>query len=200
VQVGSIQLLGGEGGTRDSRNFLVTCSRPLCWIASLAAVVLLLPGCDDSDNTAVFDFSTQSLCDWFSPEEIDAIVTSTYRELGVPLDPGDGMDRRQDNNSDCFWSEPLVTLSEWEGGSDWAGTTYESHPALGDSVLVSTRNPGSYGLMNGIEALLRVDGHAEPLWFGHSTGTLGNDVETINILGFTIANKMLQQMGWIDGD
>jgi hypothetical protein len=145
-----------------------------------------------------FDFNTQSLCDWFSPEQIDAIVTSTYEQYGIPLDPERTMDQRQDQHSDCFWSEPLVTLSQWENTSAWNGTTFESHPALDNSVLVSIGEPaGSYGLMHGISALLKVEGHAEPLWFGHSTGTL-RDVETINTLGLTIANKMLQQMGWIE--
>ena len=145
-----------------------------------------------------FDFNTQSLCHWFSPEQIDAIVTSTYEQYGIPLDPERTMDQRQDQNSDCFWSEPLVTLSQWEDTSPWNGTTFAPHPALDNSVLVSIGEPaGSYGLMHGISALLKVEGHAEPLRFGHSTGTL-RDVETINTLGLTIANKILQQMGWIE--
>lgn len=108
------------------------------------------------------------------------------------------MDQRQDQNSDCFWSEPLVTLSEWDATLTWDGRPFEPHPPLDDSVLVSIHEPGSYGLMHGIGALLTVDGHAEPLWFGHSTGTFRDDVDTINTLGLTIANKMLQQMGWIE--
>lgn len=108
------------------------------------------------------------------------------------------MDQRQDQNSDCFWSEPLVTLSEWDATLTWDGRPFEPHPPLDDSVLVSIHEPGSYGLMHRIGALLTVDGHAEPLWFGHSTGTFRDDVDTINTLGLTIANKMLQQMGWIE--
>jgi hypothetical protein len=145
-----------------------------------------------------FDFSTQSLCDWFSPNDIDAIVTSTYEAVGVPLNAGGEMNQRQDQNSDCFWYEPLVTLSEYDAAFTWDGGPFEPHSALDDSILVSIRAPGSYGLMHGVDALLKVEGHAEPLWFGHSTGTLRDDVETINTLGLTIANKMLQQMGWIE--
>ena len=55
---------------------------------------------EESDQA--FDFSAQSLCDWFSSEVVDAIVTSTYEELGVPLDPVDEMLQRQDQNFDCF--------------------------------------------------------------------------------------------------
>ena len=146
-----------------------------------------------------FDFSTQSLCDWFSPEDIDAIVTSTYEEFGVPLDPGLEMDRVEGQNSDCGWAWPVVTLSERHEPVDWAGTTLAPHPALGDSVLVSIHEPGFYGMMTGLDALLRVDGHPEPLWFGHTTPeSVSGDVETINTLGLTIANEMLKGMGWIE--
>ena len=145
-----------------------------------------------------FDFSTQGPCDWFSPADIDVIVTSTYEAVGVPLDLGGEMDQRQDQNSDCFWSEPLVTLSGWDARYTWDGGPFEPHSALDDGVLVSIRQPGSAGLMHGIGALLTVDGHDEPLFFGHATGTYRDDVDTINTLGLTIANKMLQQMEWIE--
>jgi hypothetical protein len=145
-----------------------------------------------------FDFSTQRLCDWFSPTDIDAIVTSTYEAVGVPLDPRGEMDQREDQNSDCFWAEPLVTFSEWDSRYTWDGGPFEPHPALDDRVLVSIHQPGSFGLMHGIEALLTVDGHAEPLWFGHATSTYRDDVDTINTIGLAIANEMLQQMGWIE--
>ena len=146
-----------------------------------------------------FDFATQSLCDWFSPADIDAIVTSTYEELGVPLDPRDEMEQREGQNSDCYWAWPVVTLSERHEPVDWAGTTGAQHPALDDSVVVSIHEPGFYGLMTGLDALLRVDGHPEPLWFGHATPeSVSGDVETINTLGLSIANKMLKKMGWIE--
>ena len=146
-----------------------------------------------------FDFSTQSLCDWFSPEDIDTIVKSTYEEVGVPLDPRDEMEQREGQNSDCYWADPIVTLSERHEPVDWAGTTHAQHPALDDSVLVSIHEPGFYGMMTGLDALLRVDGHPEPLWFGHTTPeSVSGDVETINTLGLTIANKMLKEMGWIE--
>jgi hypothetical protein len=187
-------------------------------MASLVTVLLLLPGCDDSDNIAAdtmlaetpttaapttadagepFDFSTQSLCEWFSPEEIDEIVTSTYEDLGVRLDPSDEMDQRQDENSDCFWASPLVSLAHEEefGPSN----PFVPHPALDESVRVSTEADGSYGLTDGTDAFLMVDGQDERLRFGHTTpGSIDNDVEMINTVGLTIANKMLQQMGWVD--
>ena len=147
----------------------------------------------------VFDFSTQSLCDWFSPEEIDAIVTSTYKELGVPLDWGDALDRRQDETSDCFWAPPLVWLHHNEEIE--LRRPFVQHPALNESVRVSIEGDGSFGLMYGIAGVLRIDGHPEQLWFGHATNdNLIGNVEMINTIGLTIANKMLQQMGWIDSD
>ncbi|MGI9642678.1 MAG: hypothetical protein ACR2N9_07830 [Acidimicrobiia bacterium] len=146
-----------------------------------------------------FDFSTQSLCDWFSPEEIDAIVVATYEEAGVPLDPEAELDQRDGQNSDCHWSWPVVTLSEWEDSFDWDGTAFAAHPALDNSVQASIGNPpGTYGLMNGVSALLTVDGHPESLWFGHGGFHERYDVETRNTVGLTIANEMLIEMGWIN--
>jgi len=174
-------------------------------MASLA-IVLLLAGCDGSNDTAApttadagvaFDFSTQSLCDWFSPEEIDEIVTSTYEDLGVRLDPSDEMDQRQEENSDCFWASPLVSLAHEEELEP--SHPLVPHPALDESVRVSIEGDGSYGLTYGIDALLMVDGHDEELRFGHATPhSIDNEVEMINTVGLTIANKMLQQMGWVD--
>jgi hypothetical protein len=175
------------------------CSRSLCWIVSLTAVLLFLVGCDDSDNTAVFDFSTQSLCDWFSPEEIDEIVTSTYEELGVQPVP-ERLIQIQDATSDCYWGgDTMVGLSHQD---EWTlPAPFTSHAALDDSVSVSTEGNGLYIFSPGIAALLIVDGHDEQLWLGHEIPyNVDGDVEMINTVGLTIANKMLQQMGWVDSN
>jgi hypothetical protein len=179
--------------------------------AAAAAVVLLVLlggtgwlfggyGTDVAGEPVPFDFASDSLCEWFSPEEIHAIVASTYMELGVPLDPTDQMRQMHDENSDCYWTYPLVSLSLDE--SRVPSGPFESHPALDESVRVSYVSDGSYGLMFGVDVILTVEGHSEQLWFGHATSVddLGVGVPTVNTLGLTIANKMLQQMGWIDSD
>ena len=75
------------------------------------------------------------------------------------------------------------------------------HPALDESVRVSIQGDVYYGLTDGIEAALTIDGHPEQLRFGHATfDHLSGDVELINTLGLTIANEMLKEMGWIDGN
>jgi len=147
-----------------------------------------------------FDFLTEDLCEWFSPEEIQAIIASTYMELGVPLDPTDQMQQMHDENSDCYWAYPLVSLSV--DASRVPSGPFESHPTLNESVQVSYLSDGSYGLMFGVDVILTVEGHSEQLSFGHATSVndLGVDVPTVNTLGLTIANKMLQQMGWIGTD
>jgi hypothetical protein len=194
-------------------------SRTPGWVALLAVVALLLAGCDGSDEagadttlaattaapatttTAVesFDFSTQDVCDWFSPEQIDAIVRSTYEAVGVPLDPSHMMRREQRNYTDCFFAEPVVSLIAIDGSLVLDDAPFEAHPSLNDSVRVAIPTPGIHGYdIEGISAVLEVDGHAELLSFGHTTIGLGDDVETINTLGLTIANEMLKQMGWIE--
>ena len=125
-------------------------------------------------------------------------MTSTYEELGVPLDPGYEMDQEQ-AYTDCFWAEPLVSLSAIDGALVWDGGPFEAHPALDDSVRVSIERPGFSGYdIEGVGAVLKVDGHAELLFFVHTTDGLGDDAETINTLGLTIANEMLKDMGWIE--
>lgn len=155
-------------------------------------------GTDVVSEPVVFDFASDSLCEWFSPEEIQSIVASTYTEWGVPLDPTDQMQQIHDENSDCYWAYPVVSLSVDE--SRVPSGPFESHPALDESVQVSHLSDGSYGLAFGVDVILTVEGHPEPLWFGHATAVddLGVDIPTVNTLGLTIANKMLQQMGWID--
>ena len=73
------------------------------WVFAVTAAVVVLVvlggtgwlfggyGTDVVGEPVVFDFASDSLCEWFSPEEIQAIVSSTHMELGVPLDPTDQM-------------------------------------------------------------------------------------------------------------
>jgi hypothetical protein len=144
-----------------------------------------------------FDFSTQDLCEWFSPEDITQIVASTYEELGVPpMSEALDLDEAQDQNSDCAWvGGALVTLSH--NDERRPVESFKPHAALDDTVRASIRGNGNLGLTDGVDALLIVDGHDEQLSFGHATPErLSDDVEMINSVGLTIANKMLQQMGW----
>jgi hypothetical protein len=142
-----------------------------------------------------FDFSTQDLCKWFSSEDITQIVASTYEELGVPP-MSEALNEAQDQNSDCAWvGGALVTLSH--NDERRPVESFKQHAALDDTVRVSIQGNGNYGLTDGLEALLIVDGQDEQLWFGHATPErLHADVEMITTVGLTIANKMLQEMEW----
>ncbi len=106
------------------------------------------------------------------------------------------MTRSQDMNFDCFWSgDGLVGLMVNDG--QVPSGPFESHPSLDETARMSILNNGSYGLMEGVEALLVVDGHDEQLRFGHAVAsTLGQRLA--NTVGLTIANTMLQEMGWIE--
>jgi len=164
-------------------------------------VLLLVSAGSCGDSSDVFDFSSQDLCEWFSAAEITQIVTSTYEDLNVQPLP-DALVQSHDQNSDCFWAgDALVTLSQNDELRAWR--QFERHAVLDDRIHVSIQGDGNYGLMWGIDALLTIDGHDEQLWFGYATpgtvpGVLSNDVEMINTVGLTIANKMLQDMGWTD--
>lgn len=155
------------------------------------------------EPTEAFDFSTQDLCDWFSADDINRIVASAYGEHWIP--PSEQMTRSQDMDFDCLWSgDGLVWLTVNDG--QIPSGPFESHPSLDETAQMSILNYGSFGLMEGFEALLVVDGHDEQLRFGHAfASTLGRDKlptrsgsELANTIGLTIANKMLQEMGWIE--
>jgi len=96
--VGSVELLGGEGGTRET-GFLIMCSRCLRWIASIAAVVLLLPGCGNTDDT----ISTE------------AEVLSTVEGFGAAVNAYDTEAIRDYVTDDCTWQStgPVQTLDEY---------------------------------------------------------------------------------------
>jgi hypothetical protein len=183
------------------------CSRSLCWVASLAAVVLLLPGCDNSDDTAAFDFSRQSLCDWLSPEEMDEIVKSTFEELGVQPLPEEHF-QSQGGDSGCSWQGDTWVGLSLKDGPNFPDSSGVPHAALDDSVRARIEVDGRYGFFDGTDAFLFVDGHDEQLHFEHSipdnfggdVGTINGDVEMIKTVGLTIANKMLQQMEWVESD
>ena len=169
-------------------------------LPTILLVLLLVSAgsCDGSPD--VFDFSSQDLCEWFSAEEITQIVSSTYEELGAQPVPEEHFQGQGQTPDDCWWDgDTEVVLSHQD---EWALLVpFVSHAALDDSVSVSTEGDGNYIFATGIAALLIVDGHDEQLWFGHAIShNFDGDVEMINTVGLTIANKMLQQMGWVDSN
>jgi hypothetical protein len=154
----------------------------------------LAPG----DSVEAFDFSTQDLCEWFSADDITRIVASAYEEHGS-TPPSEPMTRSQDMNFDCFWSGGglvLLTMNDGQLPSEPFG----SHPSLDETAHMLILNYGSFGLTDGVEALLEVDGHKEQLRFGHAVAHTPEDIELTNAIGLTIANTMLQEMGWTDAE
>ena len=58
------------------------------------------------ESDQAFDFSPQSLCDWFSPEDIDAIVARAYEDNDAsPIPPPfeEGASSSDSRYSDCWW-------------------------------------------------------------------------------------------------
>lgn len=147
----------------------------------------------------VFDLAAHDLCDWFSPEEINEIVTSAYEQHGVEAS-GESMTRRQDRYNACFWSgNGVVVLGVDNDDRPVPDASFERHPSLDDSVRAATYGDGSYGLTWGLDALIEVDGRDEQLRFGHIVWEAAErDIEMTNSVGLTIVNTMLHEMGWLN--
>jgi hypothetical protein len=75
------------------------CSRYLRWIASVAAVVLLLPGCGNTDDTGA----------------TEAEVLSTVEGFGAAVNAYDTEAIREYVTDDCTWQStgPIQTLDEY---------------------------------------------------------------------------------------
>jgi ketosteroid isomerase-like protein len=78
------------------------CSRCLRWIASVAAVVLLLPGCGNADDADDAD-------------DAEAEVLSTVEGFGAAVNAYDTEAIREYVTDDCTWQStgPVQTLDEY---------------------------------------------------------------------------------------
>ena len=153
-----------------------------------------------------FDFSTQSLCDWFSPEDIDAIVARAYEDNDAsPIPPPfeDGSSAAEH----CWWhsgdistvglavivSETFIDYDE-DGPID---DRWRPHSALSEGVYVDREEVvvGSHDDFEpGVELRLLVEGREHPLEYWHKVPP-GFDGDADAVLA--IADEMLRSMGWV---
>jgi hypothetical protein len=157
-----------------------------------------------------FDFSTQSLCDWFSPEEIDTIVARAYEDndaspIPPPFEEGaSSADSRY--RGGCWWHSgdiSTVGLAAIRTGPffdyDADGPIDERwrpHPALSEGVYVDQEVVvGSHDdYVPGVELRLLVDGQELAVEYWHRVPP-GFDGDADAVLA--IADEMLRSMGWV---
>jgi len=161
-----------------------------------------------------FDFATDDPCQWFTPEEINEIVTDAYIAHGVAPPDHSVLDCEPwpDDFDTLTNLEVLNPLESWMRGSeDPEGYTTDplaSEPVAGLDPAIRVRNlsQGCVAYTVGVNAELLVDGHVEILTFTHLNLTDGDagissnrcDAEAINPIGLTVAESMLRRLGWIE--
>lgn len=183
-------------------------------------VVALLGACgsgDSSDSAATtessapkptFDFATDSLCDWFTADDMNEIVAVAQQRAGTAYD------FKAFNSCDMLWraEEPSSPeLSVWFAldplGVEPRWTPYEEpnpdefvgHSLLDDEVTYQTRGY-QFAWKAGLDGFLQVDGHEdEILYFGLAvhTGAGTNEYEE---LGLAMVNEVLERMNWINSN
>lgn len=162
-----------------------------------------------------FDFSTDSVCDWFSAEDMNQIVATAQKRVGTKLVVAPFQAGDCDEGELHMWvawppsgnSDVIVVLTPVANGVDsgWERTTepddFVGHHLLDDTVTYGNLERLVWYLP-GMAADFRVDGHEdEVLWFAlllPGTSGPGPSDDRHELLGFAVADAMLRDMNWID--
>jgi hypothetical protein len=197
-------------------------------------VVALLGACgsDDSSDSAVttessapkpvFDFATDSLCDWFTPDDMNEILAVAQQGIGTdydfksftscdtmwraeePSSPGDavlfmlepaGVERRQVPPQPGRVDPPPEQMIDPPDPDDFV-------PWGPGSSLMATSYAWEFEGKPGVQGFLLVpgDGHQdEPLYYGVAFDiTEGTETfETTDKLGIEMVHEVLERMNWI---
>ena len=200
--------------SRGHRRVLLAAAAVLV-VALIGLGIWFATGEQDSPGEE-FDFATDSMCDWFTAEDMDRIVASAQEKVGTTLAvaPFQAADCLEGETPPMWVAAPpsgdddvLVVLTPVASGVDsgWERTTepgdFAEHELLDTSV--------TYGNVEhlvwytpGMAADLRVEGHEdEVLWFAlllpSTSGPAPSDPQH-ELLGFAVADAMLREMNWVD--
>jgi hypothetical protein len=186
--------------------------------ALVVAALLGACGSDDSSDSAVttessapkpvFDYATDSLCDWFTSDDMDEILAVAQQRAGTAyefkaFDSCDMMWRAEEPSSPGFrvWFglEPLGVEPRWDPYEAPNPDEFEGHSLLDDEVTYQTRTY-QFGFKTGVDGFLQVDGHQdEILYFGLAVHTVeGQGTDEYEELGLAMVNEVLERMNWIN--
>lgn len=174
----------------------------------------------EAENAApvpVFDIDADTLCEWFSADDMNQIVAAAQQRAGTDYDFEDFAASGCDNN---LWKTPwffsghngddslavLLEVADDEEDSDLvsAGNSldeYVGHPLLADRITFKPRT-NQFSWQEGLDGYLLVGGHEEEiLYFGF--GVDNHDSTTrmsgeYNDLGLAVADELLRRMHWIE--
>lgn len=208
--------------------------RPLLVTAVTAALVALVIGSAwlltargpaPVVSAAPFDLETDSLCDWFTAQDMNRLVAEAQKQAGSTFEfvPFEGVVSAPNGRDGC-WSNPANGFSAW-GSAGW-----QANPAADGSILVGINRADpravvkpdlgrltshemldaavTYHLIRyhvaydaGLRIYLQVEGHEEEvLDFAFGVGGPGGGTPTFEDLGLAVANELLQGMNWIRPD
>ena len=229
--------------TRPQELAAVTAPRGQQWLVAVAAaaVVLILVGgaallftgtdhVDPADtpfqpSAAPFDLETDSLCDWFTAQDMNRLVAEAQKQAGSTFEfvPFEDVVSAPSGRDGC-WSYPA------DGFSAWGSAGWQANPAADGSMLVGINRPYSdavvkpdlgrltshemldeaatYHLIRyhvaydaGLRIYLQVEGHEEEILdFAFGVGGPGGGTPKYEDLGLAVANELLQGMNWIRPD
>lgn len=175
-----------------------------------------------------FVLGTDSLCEWFTAEEMTELVAAAQAEAGTQFEfaafdpePGGSLRRRRAVRSAHLAGQDhgrVVALSlsgygvddpEGEAGRALEREEFVPHELLGDGVTYGLfwRNDSVWSAYNDgpkMDVVLRVEGHDDAVSF--RVFAYPSDVnerdwfphEEVGSFGFAAARLMLEGMGWID--
>jgi hypothetical protein len=191
----------------------------------LTSLVVVAPlgacgSADSSDSAAttesstpkpVFDFATDSLCDWFTPDDMNEILAVAQQRAGTDYE------LKTFNSSSLVECRRLGTMWKAEEPSSpgyrvWFGLEpldiawqqpnpdqFAGHRLLDDEVTYQNRTYQS-AWKPGVDGFLQVDGHEdEILYFGLAVHTVeGQGTNEYEELGLAMVNEVLERMNWIN--
>lgn len=170
------------------------------------------PAVEAGEPEAVFDFAVDSLCDWFSADEMNQIIAAAQERAGTSWRYVEFEDE------DCLRREPPVPSpgpAAWDSGRpsnsglslmvDMVPVAWtDLEPAedfMGDEMLDPSITYGDLehdcGWDESTSFDLRVDGHEEVLLFRLVRPSCGSETQAAS-LAFSVAEAMLTSMNWIE--
>ncbi|MFO7961831.1 MAG: SGNH/GDSL hydrolase family protein, partial [Nitriliruptoraceae bacterium] len=174
---------------------------------------------EPGDTEAVFDFEQDTLCDWFTADQMDRIVTEALdrAELDAELESfATSGSCRMLSSTGAIWSTPgwasqsdgglgitlapVVNDPRGEGYRDTDPADFEHHAVLDEDVTFGNYSSG-FAYSSGAQIQFRVAGHEDEvlfLGFGTEGSTFIDTSPHGAAFALIIADIMLEEMHWTD--
>jgi hypothetical protein len=158
---------------------------------------------------AVLDFPGDSLCTWFTADDMNEMLATAQQRAGTAYDFQEfnscpGMWKSGESSPGLtvwFGLEPLGGAGEarWSPFVEPNPDEFRGHSLLDDEVAYQTRTY-QFAWKAGVDGYLQVVGHEdEILYFGLAVHTMeGKGTNEYEELGLAMVDEVLQGMNWIN--